>query len=180
ASLCPHRPRWDSAGADVRAGPRQPAESLDAREGRRGAQRELPASPPLPRRQSPDQAGQRRQAALRSPQRLGAHAPAGRRRPGLLHPDQLAGARRGVGPGVGRLRRRDQTMTKKIDPQDKNLKELFQDFYRVPDYQREYVWGETDPKGEGGEEVDQFLNDIHIEFQNATKDDAPEYFIGTI
>ena len=71
-------------------------------------------------------------------------------------------------------------MTKKIDPQDKNLKELFQDFYRVPDYQREYIWGETDPKGEGGEEVDQFLNDIHIEFQNATKDDAPEYFIGTI
>lgn len=69
---------------------------------------------------------------------------------------------------------------KKIDPQDKSLKTLFQDFYRVPDYQREYVWGETDPKGEGGEEVDQFLNDIHIEFQNATKDDAPEYFIGTI
>lgn len=69
---------------------------------------------------------------------------------------------------------------KKIDPQDKSLKTLFQDFYRVPDYQREYVWGETDPKGEGGEEVDQFLNDIHIEFLNATKDDAPEYFIGTI
>lgn len=69
---------------------------------------------------------------------------------------------------------------KKIDPQDKSLKTLFQDFYRVPDYQREYVWGEADPKGEGGEEVDQFLNDIHIEFQNATKDDAPEYFIGTI
>ncbi|KQS57726.1 hypothetical protein ASG17_00770 [Brevundimonas sp. Leaf363] len=71
-------------------------------------------------------------------------------------------------------------MNKKIDPQDKSLKTLFQDFYRVPDYQREYVWGESDPKGEGGEEVDQFLNDIHIEFQNATKDDAPEYFIGTI
>jgi len=69
---------------------------------------------------------------------------------------------------------------KKIDPQDKSLKTLFQDFYRVPDYQREYVWGETNPKGEGGEEVDQFLNDIHLEFQNATKDDAPEYFIGTI
>jgi hypothetical protein len=69
---------------------------------------------------------------------------------------------------------------KKIDPQDKSLKTLFQDFYRVPDYQREYVWGESNPKGEGGEEVDQFLNDIHIEFQNATKDDAPEYFIGTI
>jgi hypothetical protein len=69
---------------------------------------------------------------------------------------------------------------KKIDPQDKNLKTLFHDFYRVPDYQREYVWGETDPKGEGGEEVDQFLDDIYTEYQNATKDDAPEYFIGTI
>lgn len=71
-------------------------------------------------------------------------------------------------------------MNKKIDPQDKNLKTLFQDFYRVPDYQREYVWGETDPRGEGGEQVDQFLNDIHMEFENASKDDAPEYFIGTI
>jgi len=68
---------------------------------------------------------------------------------------------------------------KKIDPQDKNLKSLFQDFYWVPDYQREYVWGETNPKGEGGEEVDQFLNDIYTEYQDATKDDAPEYFIGT-
>lgn len=75
---------------------------------------------------------------------------------------------------------RSHMTNKKIDPQDKSLKTLFQDFYRVPDYQREYVWGESDPKGEGGEEVDQFLNDIHIEFQNATKDDAPEYFIGTI
>ena len=68
----------------------------------------------------------------------------------------------------------------KIDPQDKSLKTLFQDFYRVPDYQREYVWGETNPKGEGGEEVEQFLNDIHTEYENATKEDAPEYFIGTI
>lgn len=60
------------------------------------------------------------------------------------------------------------------------LKRLFQDFYRVPDYQREYVWGETNPKGEGGEEVDQFLTDIYSEYENATKDFAPEYFIGTI
>jgi uncharacterized protein with ParB-like and HNH nuclease domain len=69
---------------------------------------------------------------------------------------------------------------RKIDPQEKSLKTLFQDFYRVPDYQREFVWGETNPKGEGGEEVDQFLNDIYTEYENATKDDAPEYFIGTI
>jgi len=31
-----------------------------------------------------------------------------------------------------------------IVPQDVTLKRLFQDFYRVPDYQREYVWGESD------------------------------------
>jgi hypothetical protein len=37
--------------------------------------------------------------------------------------------------------------SRKIDPQDKSLKTLFQDFYRVPDYQREFVWGETNPKG---------------------------------
>lgn len=63
---------------------------------------------------------------------------------------------------------------------DMTLKRLFQDFYRVPDYQREYVWGQTNPKGEGGEEVDQFLTDIYAEYENATKDFAPEYFIGTI
>lgn len=61
-----------------------------------------------------------------------------------------------------------------------NLKRLLQDFYRVPDYQREYVWGETDPKGEGGEEVDQFLADIFTEYENATPQFAPEYFVGTI
>jgi uncharacterized protein DUF262/uncharacterized protein DUF1524 len=63
---------------------------------------------------------------------------------------------------------------------DMTLKRMFQDFYRVPDYQREYVWGETNPKGEGGEEVDQFLTDIQAEYESATKDFAPEYFIGTI
>jgi hypothetical protein len=63
---------------------------------------------------------------------------------------------------------------------DMTLKRMFQDFYRVPDYQREYVWGETDPRGEGGEEVDQFLSDIYAEYESATRDFAPEYFIGTI
>ena len=67
-----------------------------------------------------------------------------------------------------------------IQSEDMTLKRVFQDFYRVPDYQREYVWGELDPKGERGDEVEQFLKDIHQEFENATKDSAPEYFIGTI
>jgi uncharacterized protein with ParB-like and HNH nuclease domain len=30
-----------------------------------------------------------------------------------------------------------------IQSDDMTLKRVYQDFYRVPDYQREYVWGET-------------------------------------
>jgi hypothetical protein len=67
-----------------------------------------------------------------------------------------------------------------IVSQDMTLKRLFQDFYRVPDYQREYVWGESDAKGEGGDQVNQFLADIQAEFEAATQHFAPEYFIGTI
>src|SRR5271166_241782 len=67
-----------------------------------------------------------------------------------------------------------------IQSDDMTLKRVFQDFYRVPDYQREYVWGETDPKGERGDEVEQFLKDIQREFEAATKDSAPEYFIGSV
>ena len=67
-----------------------------------------------------------------------------------------------------------------IQSQDMSLQSLLKDFYRVPNYQREYVWGEKDKRGNGGEEVDQYLNDIFGEFENATKDSAPEYFIGTI
>jgi len=63
---------------------------------------------------------------------------------------------------------------------DMTLKRVFQDFYRVPAYQREYVWGEPDAKDERGDEVEQFLKDIYSEFEGATKDFAPEYFIGTI
>jgi hypothetical protein len=67
-----------------------------------------------------------------------------------------------------------------VQSDDMTLKRVFQDFYRVPDYQREYVWGEADPKGERGDEVEQFLKDIYQEFESATKEVAPEYFIGTI
>jgi hypothetical protein len=71
-------------------------------------------------------------------------------------------------------------MSKTIDSEDLSLAKVFQSFYRVPDYQREYVWGEKGPNGEGGDQVDQFLQDIHSEFEAATAEDAPEYFIGTI
>lgn len=72
------------------------------------------------------------------------------------------------------------TNSKTIDSEDLNIAKVFQSFYRVPDYQREYVWGEKDSQGERGDEVEQFLHDIHAEFEQATKDNAPEYFIGTI
>ncbi len=67
-----------------------------------------------------------------------------------------------------------------IDSADMAIKTVFQDFYRVPDYQREYVWGQVDKRGRKGDEVEQFLADVYGEFQQATAQFAPEYFIGTI
>lgn len=67
-----------------------------------------------------------------------------------------------------------------IQSQDLTIKAVFQDFYRVPDYQREYVWGEKDARGQGGDEVDQFLNDIFGEYDGQPPGQAPEYFIGTV
>ncbi|WP_333836421.1 DUF262 domain-containing protein [Novosphingobium sp.] len=72
------------------------------------------------------------------------------------------------------------TAFKTIDSEDLSIAKVFQSFYKVPDYQREYVWGEKDAEGKRGDEVEQFLQDIFGEFEQATKDDAPEYFIGTI
>jgi uncharacterized protein with ParB-like and HNH nuclease domain len=67
-----------------------------------------------------------------------------------------------------------------IISQDMMLKRRLQDFYRVPDYQREYVWDESDAKGDGGDQVEQFLADIYGEYENITKESAPEHFIGII
>jgi hypothetical protein len=58
-----------------------------------------------------------------------------------------------------------------IDSQDMALGKLFDDFYEVPDYQREYVWTER--------EVDQLLDDVYAEFQ-ADHGAESEYFVGSI
>ena len=56
-----------------------------------------------------------------------------------------------------------------IEFQNLNLEKCFQNFYVVPDYQREYVWEE--------QQVNQLLNDIYEEYDdNSDK----EYFIGSI
>ena len=60
----------------------------------------------------------------------------------------------------------------KIQSDDINVAQVFQDFYAVPNYQREYVWGE--------EQVEQLLEDIKSEFVEVGPETAPEYFIGSI
>lgn len=59
-----------------------------------------------------------------------------------------------------------------IDSQDMSLAKLFDDFYIVPDYQREYIWEE--------QEVEQLLDDVHAEFQAPQRAEESEYFIGSI
>lgn len=59
-----------------------------------------------------------------------------------------------------------------IQSQDIKVAEVFQAFYVVPDYQREYVW-ETD-------QVEQLLTDIYGEMAGNQAEAAPEYFIGSI
>ena len=62
--------------------------------------------------------------------------------------------------------------TQTIQSQDIRVADVFQSFYVVPDYQREYVWG-TD-------QVEQLLTDIYMEITGSSADNVPEYFIGSI
>jgi eukaryotic-like serine/threonine-protein kinase len=61
-------------------------------------------------------------------------------------------------------------MMQVIESKDITLGDLFNDFYVVPNFQREYVWGP--------EEVEQLLEDINAEFISADCDAGSEYFIG--
>lgn len=68
---------------------------------------------------------------------------------------------------------RDHHMNEQsIQSRDITLAGVFQDFYVVPDYQREYVW---EP-----EQVEQLLGDIRGEQVTSEHGNAPEYFIGSI
>lgn len=60
----------------------------------------------------------------------------------------------------------------KIDSDDVSLSDLFEGFFLVPDYQREYVW-ET-------EQVEQLLLDIYEAFSEDGKFSESEYFVGSI
>jgi len=64
------------------------------------------------------------------------------------------------------------TTLQTIESQDFALGDLFGQFFVVPNFQREYVWGT--------EEVRQLLEDINSEFSASDRDPDSEYFIGTI
>ena len=60
-------------------------------------------------------------------------------------------------------------MAKTITFEQQEIKKLFGNFYKIPDYQREYVWQE--------ENVSQLLNDIYDNFDHNPK---AEYYLGSI
>lgn len=61
----------------------------------------------------------------------------------------------------------------KIESQDLSVGALFKDFYSVPEFQREYVWGR--------EQVERLLQDLDDEFYDEGRILAgPEYFLGSI
>lgn len=59
-----------------------------------------------------------------------------------------------------------------IESQDLTIGNVFNDFYVVPSYQREYVWEEK--------QVEQLFTDIMTEFSSDNRDQNSEYFIGSI
>lgn len=59
-----------------------------------------------------------------------------------------------------------------IESQDFALGTLFTAFYAVPNFQREYIWKET--------EVEQLLKDVYGEFSSEDRVESSEYFIGSI
>ncbi len=70
-------------------------------------------------------------------------------------------------------------MSGSIESKDVDIRGLFQDYYVVPDYQRDYVWGENSAE-RPIDEVELFLSDIHREFEEHSPKTKTEYFIGTI
>ncbi len=71
------------------------------------------------------------------------------------------------------------TKKKSIESNDLNLGQVFNDFYNVPDYQREYVWG-ADPKSQHeDDQVYRFLNDVYSEIDAEKPENRSDYFIGS-
>jgi|GEM_PF-295749 len=61
---------------------------------------------------------------------------------------------------------------KTIDSKNLTIEKIFEDFYIIPNYQREYIWKEK--------EVLELLNDVYNEFPNSQSIEPDEYFLGSI
>lgn len=72
-----------------------------------------------------------------------------------------------------------------IDAEEFNIENLFSDFYVVPDYQREYVWGADEDNSEASTEDDYELDDdpvfrlVDDAYRSWKVNSKAEYFIGT-
>ena len=62
----------------------------------------------------------------------------------------------------------------KIESNDPTISEILKDFYTVPDFQREYVWDQSN--------VEKLMQDILDEFydEDGKLIEGPEYFLGSI
>lgn len=64
-------------------------------------------------------------------------------------------------------------MTQKtIDSRNLAIEKLFEDFYIIPSYQREYIWKEK--------QVLELLSDVYNEFSLSSEIESNEYFLGSI
>jgi len=61
---------------------------------------------------------------------------------------------------------------KTIDSKNLTIEKIFEDFYIIPDYQREYIWKEK--------QVLDLLNDVYSEFPLSQNIEPDEYFLGSI
>jgi uncharacterized protein with ParB-like and HNH nuclease domain len=63
-------------------------------------------------------------------------------------------------------------MEGQITSKDLSIGRLFEEFYSVPNYQREFVWGE--------EQVRKLVDDIYAEFESGGEQHQIEYFVGSM
>ncbi|RUR85752.1 DUF262 domain-containing protein [Chlorogloeopsis fritschii PCC 9212] len=61
---------------------------------------------------------------------------------------------------------------KTIDSKNLTIEKIFEDFYIIPNYQREYIWKEK--------QVLELLNDVYSEFPASSNIESDEYFLGSI
>ncbi len=63
-------------------------------------------------------------------------------------------------------------MSKQIESEKLLVKDVFQRFYRIPEYQRPYVWG--------SDQVTELLDDVYASSQSNRQENQSQYFIGSL